>query len=325
MPLPSSNDVRAVSPVLTNVSIAFQQSATEFIADQILPPVMTDGRTGTYYIWDNDDWNRDDAKLRSPGTPAARGDAALSTGTYSVDEYSYAFELSDQVDANANAGLDMSLAATQLVTNKVLIRKENIVLDFIFTTSQWTGSLTAGDITPGTKWDAAAGVPIKDVADQAQSIRAKTGRRPNTFVVGSLTHQAILGNADVIDRVKYTKAATPKEIEQALAAMFRVDKYLVSEATNTTSAEGATAATASIADADGAWLGYVAPAASILAPSAAYNMVWRNLYGGAGSNGSRIKQYRDEKLSVDVTEMSVFMTPELTSANSGVLFLATDS
>ena len=64
-----------VDRVLTNISIAYMQEATNFIASRVFPIVPTARQTDKYFTYDQEDWFRLEAKKRAACTEAAgRGD-----------------------------------------------------------------------------------------------------------------------------------------------------------------------------------------------------------------------------------------------------------
>jgi len=78
------------------------------------------------------------------------------------------------------------------------------------------------------RWDDAASTPSRTVQIAKEKIRTGIGIDPNVMVVGPAVHDALINNADVIDRVKNVMAANASDIDEALLARyFSVDKYVV--------------------------------------------------------------------------------------------------
>ena len=61
---PSRADVH-VDGQLTNLSVAFFQDATNFVADRAFPTVSVQKQTDLYFTWDRGNFNRDEMKLRA--------------------------------------------------------------------------------------------------------------------------------------------------------------------------------------------------------------------------------------------------------------------
>jgi hypothetical protein len=83
MPQPTAGDVH-VNAALTNISVAYIQSAEGFVADKVFPIVPVDQQSNFYYTYTQNDWFRDEAKPRAPGAESAGGGFSLSTATYSA-------------------------------------------------------------------------------------------------------------------------------------------------------------------------------------------------------------------------------------------------
>ena len=70
--LPTKGDVHNNTP-LTNFSEGYLQSRTAFVASDAFATIPVSKQSDTYYIWNRGDFNRDEARVRAPGTklPAA--------------------------------------------------------------------------------------------------------------------------------------------------------------------------------------------------------------------------------------------------------------
>ena len=82
MPQPTMGQSH-VDAVLTNISVAYAQQAGNFIADKVFPTVPVDKKSDKYFTYTKNDWFRDEAQRRGPGTEPAGGGYNLSTDTYS--------------------------------------------------------------------------------------------------------------------------------------------------------------------------------------------------------------------------------------------------
>ena len=104
---PTINAVHVNTP-LTNISVAFMQTATNFIADQVFPNVPVMFRSDRYYTFDRGYFNRDEAKERAPGAESAgSGFTVDSTPTYYARVFAYHHDIADQIRANADPQVDM--------------------------------------------------------------------------------------------------------------------------------------------------------------------------------------------------------------------------
>jgi len=316
MPQPVLSDVHVDRP-LTNISIAFIQKQTNFIAEQIFPAIPVPKKSDIYYVYDRDSWFRDDMEKRAPSTESAGSGYELSTAGYSADVWSLHKDVDDQVRANQDAPLNADRDATTYLSQKGMLRKEKEFVSKFFVNSIWTGSTSGGDITPGTLWDNAASTPIEDVDAQSDSMGEKTGFRPNRLVVSPSVHRALKNHPDIRDRIKYVQKAILQE--DLLASLFGVDKYIVARATSNVAIEGQTRSM-NYMYGKHALLCYAAPSASLMEPSAGYTFSWTGLLG-AGALGTRMKKFRIEQIASDRLEIDMSFDMKQVAADLGVFFL----
>jgi hypothetical protein len=314
-PTPSDAHVDAA---LTQISTAFLNQPSAFVADKIFPIVPVSKQSDAYFKYDRGDMLRSEAQLRGPGTESAGAGYRLSTGTYYAPVYAVHMDVSDQMRGNADAAINADRDATQYVTQQVLIKRDELWATSFFATSVWTGSTTGADITPGTLWSAANSTPIEDIAEQSESVISKTAVRPNKLIVGAQVHRVLMNHPDVLDRIKYTQ--TGVVTEDLLAGLFGVDQYVVSRAIKTTSAEGAaTTTTDFVFDKQDALLVYANPTPSLMQPSGGYLFSWNGLLG-AGAMGNRIKRFRMEHLASDRIEAEMAFASEIVAPECGAFF-----
>lgn len=309
-----------VNTALTNIAVAYLQSADNFIATKAFPIVPSDKKTNTYYTYDRDDWFRSEARKRAPGTRAAGGGYNLQTATYDAEVYAVRKDIDDQIRANADPVINMDRDATQWVTHQLLIKRETDWASAYFAASKWTGSTTGGDLTGGTnftKWDDDASTPIEDIRKQSVNVAQKTGYKPNVLVLGPEVHKDLIDHPDILERIKYTQKGVVSN--DLLATLFDVERVLVPYAVKVTTAEAASSDTYAFVYGKSALLVYSAPAPSVMAPSGGYQFVWTG-YHGAQRTGMRIKRYREEPIASDVVEGEMSYDFKLVAADLGVFF-----
>lgn len=293
MPSPYLSGVH-VDRVLTNMSVAYIQDEKAFICNKVFPMLPVDKKSNRYMVYTKDDWFRDDAEVRGPNTESAGGGYDIdNTPTYSCTVYAYHKDIDEQEDANSDAPLNPQRDATRFVTRKLLLRQEIQWVTDYFATSKWTGSSTAGDITPGTTagtgpalWDDASSTPIEDVQVQQLAILQNTGFEANTLVLGFAVYQKLIRHPDVIDLIKYGAGPGNPAIanEAALAKIFSVDKVIVSKSVKNTAAKtpGSNTFTGAMTAGKHALLLYVNPSPSIMEPSSGYSFMWKGISRGLG-------------------------------------------
>lgn len=303
--MPTINQVQTVEPVLTGMLTAYQQAASRFVAGRVFPAVPVDQDSGTYLKLTKRYWFRDGLQPRAPGDPFSRLDYGTESATFKTEQYAADEAIADEVRANSTLPLDLERAAIEHLGLASLLRKEKAFADSFMKTGVW-----GTDDTTATDWDDEASDPIANLIDAAGVISGATGLMPNTLVVGAIVDRALMKHPDVLDRLKYTQAATQSNIRSALAAMLGIDSYLVATAIIDTANEGQTASYGPIID-DDALLLYVNPATGWAGVSAGKTFIWQP-GGGLGS----IYRYRDMSRQADVIQhkeqwAQVAIAPEL--------------
>jgi hypothetical protein len=321
MPNPTRSDVHVNAP-LTNISIAHIQDESKFVASQVFPIVPVTKQSDLYFQYSQDDFLRSGMKLRAPGTETAGAGYGLSTASYSCDVFGLHKDVADQIRANADAPLDMDKDAAKFLTQQFLIKRDADFAATHFGTSTWTGSTTAGDITPGTKWDATSATPIQDIEEQLDSIEARTGYRGNTVVMGVAAMSAFRNSGDVVDRVKYTQKGVVTE--DMIAGLLGVEKVVVARGIQNTALEGATAVYSRLFTTDSVLCCYTNPAPSLMSPSAGYTFVWSGFLGG-GTDGQRVSRFRMDPLRSDRIEIEASYDQKLVSATLGAMLINVDT
>jgi len=321
MPQPTQSDVHVNAP-LTNISIAYIQNARNFISDRVFPIVPVDKQADLYWLYTKNDWFRDEAKLRGAGAESAGGGYNLdSSNSYYCHPYAFHKDIPDQLRKNADSGLNLDRDATELITQRLLVRRERIWAANYFATSKWAKDYTgvAAGAVPGTsfiQWsDYASSDPIADIELARMYILGTTGYKPNKLVCGAQTFSKLKHHPDVVDRYKYTNSDVITA--DMLAKLFEVDELLVGESIYATNAEGGTAAYDFI-NGKGALLVYSAPTPSLLVPSGGYTFAWKGM-SGMGS-AIRMKSFRMEHLESDRVEGEYAFDCKLIASDMGVFF-----
>lgn len=325
MPQPTAGDVHVSRP-LTNLSVAFIQSASHFVADKVFPVVPVQKQADRYYVFDRAYFNRDEMQKRAPGTESAgTGYKIDSTPSYFCDIWALHHDIPDPVRANADSPLSPDRNAVQLLTQKALIRREKLWVSQWFKTGVWDNEVSGVNAEQAgegevIQWNDQSSTPIEDVRRARTAILKETGFEPNTLVLGRETEDALLEHPDIIDRIKYgqTPGAPAQANTEVLAKLFGVDRVLTSRAIENTAAEGVSASHSFIAGKH-ALLCYVPPEPGLEIPSAGYTFAWTGLLG-AEALGARVKQFRMEHLEADRTEIEMAFDMRLVSSALGYFF-----
>lgn len=318
---PTPGDVHVNAP-LTNISIAFLQDASKFIATRVFPNIPVSKQSDRYYVYDRGDFNRDEMQLRAPATESSGGGYRLdNTPTYFANRWSFHKDIPDEVRANADAALNPDREATAFVTHKALIKREKVFTNAYFKTGVWTTDIAGAASNPSAgqqlHWSDANSTPIEAVRAAKRKIAESTGYEPNKLVLGRPVFDSLLDHPDIIDRIKYgqTAGAPAMAGNETLARLLGVDEVLVMNAVENTAAEGATNAHAFIGGKN-ALLTYSTSAPGLMTPTAGYTFSWTGLMG-SGAEGNRIKSFRMEQLGADRVEIDMCFDMKLVAADLG--------
>lgn len=321
MPQPTIAGVH-VDSILTNISVAYAQQESRFIAGQVFPQVPVEKKSDKYFTYTKNDWFRDEAQRRAPGTESAGGGYNLSTDTYTCDVWAYHKDVDAQTLANSDAPLNPMSEASRFVTTKMLVRREvQFVADYL-KTGVWAKDLTGVSGTPSTdefkQWsDYANSDPLEDMEGAKEQILTTTGYEGNTLVLGYQVFRRLKNHPDIVDRIKYTSSENVSA--ELIARMFEVDRVLVAKAVKATNNEGATGAY-SLAVGKIAGLFHVASSPALLTPSAGYQFGWTGVSGSLGQSvaisqfpmahlkSTRVEGEAAWDNKVVATDLGVFMT-----------------
>jgi hypothetical protein len=323
MPQPTAGDVHVNRP-LTNISIAYIQQASNFIASRVFPTVPVQKQSDAYFSYDNAYWNTDEMELRAPAArTSGSGYKVDANNTYFAQLYGYHHDIPDQVRANADDPLNMDREAAQFVTLKALIKREKLWAAAYFAGSIWTRDYDGVASSPGSsevlQWNDASSTPIEDVWDAKAAILEGTGFEPNKFILGYDVYKSLVNHPDLVDRVKYGQTSGVAMIDTSeLAQVFKVQEVLVMRSISNTVNEGA-AASHSFIGGKKAALFYAAPTPSLMMPSAGYTFSWTG-YLGAGPDGNRIKRLRMDPEACDRVEIEMAFDMKLISAALGAFW-----
>lgn len=274
---------------LTNISVAYMQSADVFIADKVFPVIGVQKQSDTYFVYNRDDYFRDEAAERAKGTESAGGDYDVEQAPpYYARIYAYHQDVTEQDRVNADDPLKPNQDATEFVSHKLLLKRENIWAQKYFQPGIWATEIQGVSSNPSAgqtlQFDQASSDPVKFIKNQATRMIERTGYKPNTLVLSPYAYDALVEHPDIIDRVKYTQ--TGIATRQLLATLFEVNNVYVPYAIQNTQAKGKQGQYSFVMGKH-ALLCYVEPNPGLKKPSAGYTFAWTGLKG-AGAFGNRI-------------------------------------
>ena len=300
---------------LTNISVAYKQDQTAFIADKVAPIVEVSKQSDKYFIFDRSTFMRDDAKRRGAGEESAGSGYGLSNDSYYCDVFAIHKDISDNDRANTDDPLNQDRTAAEFCTHQLLVRREREWASACFTTGVWGEDVTGASTL---QWsDYGASDPIRMVDVVKRNVVKKTGRMVNKAVLGMDVFLALKEHPAIVDRIKYTSDASVTEA--TIARLLGVDQVYVPYALVDTASEGASATSIDfIVGAKSALFLHVPARPSLETPSAAYTFSWTGAPGTRRPMGLASRRIRMEHLLSDRIETDLAMDIKIVGSDLGV-------
>ena len=307
MPILTPSQVHIDAP-LTNLTLAYLQSADNFIADKVFPIVDVDKQSNKYYIYNREEFNRSgNRKKLAPRTRPERIGMSLSNDNYFADVFGLATDFDEQTLANEDAALETrAMGAQMLVHNMLIDREKDFVTNFFGDNiwgTNWDGVANGDNDTAAevTNWDDYTNsTPIVDVRRLSRTIQLKSGGfKPNTMVISKAVRDVLVDHPDILARLNggATVANTALITDAKLAEIFEVERLFVMEAIENTAAEGATESNAFIGG-NHVLLCYTPASAGLRAPAAGLTFAWNSL-PGVSNLGLTVESFTGDFLRVE--------------------------
>ncbi|MCH9664656.1 MAG: major capsid protein [Gammaproteobacteria bacterium] len=310
---PTAGDVHVNVP-LTNFSQKYLQNADAFVATRAFPNLPVTKQSDLYYVFDRDDFYRDEAAERADGTESEGGSFDLSTDPYFARVYAFHKDVTDRQRANQDTPVQLDNSATQFVTHKLLIRRERVFQSQFFADGIWTH----GNAAPSPLWSAATGDPINDIRDAKRTVQEATGYRPNKLLLGRQAYDTLIENDLILARIAggATNNTPAIVMRQLLAQLFELDAIYVMDGIYTSSVKGAATTTRAFIGGDNALLYYAPDTVGLNEPTAGVQLSWTGLLGNT-ANGMRIRRFRNEATQADRIEGEMSFDYRRTGADLG--------
>lgn len=312
MPLPTIQQVH-IQQALSDLSIAYRQEQPA-VSDILFKRISVPHQQDKFYVWNKGDMWRLEAKKRAPGANFARMGLRLSSDNFYCAQYALEYPLPDEIDANADAGVELETTASMTLVDQLNMQKDvDFAADFFTTSSGWASG------TVGTAWDnVASGTPVTAVTNAVLTIRQALGASNQHDIIGLggikiLT--ALLTSDQVRDRTKYVLEQTQSALERTLAPVLGLDRLVISSRQRNTAKEGRTASYSAVFDND--FLVVAVPRnPGRFVPAAGYTFAWDE----DGKGDMYIGMYRDDPHKSDVLQAVCYYDQKQTGTDLGVFF-----
>jgi hypothetical protein len=321
MPLLTPSSVHLDQP-LTNLTLAFAQDQSNFIADKVFPVVGVERQSDKFYIYDRDNMNRTgDVKALAPRTEVNRIGMSISNSSYYADVFGLGMDFDQQTLANEDAALDIRSAGAQTLATRLMIHREEQFAANFFAASIW-----GSESTPTNLWsDYTNGTPIQDVTTARRTMQLKSGGfKPNTMVVGKEVRDILINHPAILARLNggATVANTALITDAKLAEIFEVENFYVMEAVKNDSVEGV-AESNSFIGGKHALLVHGPKGAGLMTPAAGLTFAWNNV-PGANNLGITVESFSDDALKrqqvAEHIQVKMAYDMKVTGADLGYFF-----
>lgn len=319
--MPTMNEAH-VDRALTNMSVAYFQDESQYIADKVFPIIPVQRQSDLYYIYDKGDFLRDEAQERSHFAESAGGDFDVTTDVYFAKKHAFHQDVAPEQRVNYDEPLDADRDAQIFVSQKMLLRREMVFVSKFFIPGVWGRDITGVAASPAAdqaiQWDQPTSTPIQDITNASVQMASTTGIRPNTLVLSPKVFNDLKNHFDILDRIKYTERGIVTT--ELLAALFEVDNVYVSWAV-VNSAQKGLAENVNFIAGKNALLTYSNPNPSLRSASGGYIFAWTGLEG-AGAYGNRIVRIPMDLLGLGTEriEGEIAFDAKMVGADLGVFF-----
>ncbi len=236
MPMLTPSQVHLDVP-LTNLTIAYAQEMTNFVADKVFGTISVDKQSNKFYKYDREGLRHGDVKLLAPRTEVNRVGMALSNDNYFAEVRGIGMDFDEQELANEDTMLEFRSQGANVLMEKILIDREVRWADTFFKSGVW-----GTETTPSDLWsDYTNSTPIVDVTNARRAMQLKSGGyKPNVMVVGKAVRDILVNHPDILARLNggATVANTALITDAKLAEIFEVEQFLVMEAVYNDAKEG---------------------------------------------------------------------------------------
>lgn len=277
---------------LTNMALAYYQSAANYFAKAIFPICPVDQSSDNYYIFDKEDLLRDSWQRKPAYGKVAPAVASEHADTYNckVDQMIMGIDQIRQTDLQRRQGptiRDPRIQRTKTIAEQANIHQDVLFAEGFFKAGVWGNELAGVDNTTHSsgqfiKFSNDNSDPIKFIDEQKTAVNETTGRTPNRLALGAHVYDALKAHPAILERVKFG-GSTPNPAtvtENVLAQLFGVEKLVVLRSIMNKAPMGAEADMGYIGDPDAFLLAYATNSPSVDEPSAGYIFTWDMLGDG---------------------------------------------
>lgn len=214
---------------LTDLAINYRPQ--NMIADQIAPIVPVNKESNSYPIFSRFENFAIEDTARARGTEAKKVTRSVSSANYLVRNYALGFDVPIEDLANMDDAFrgELDLGAAKYLVGKLALGMEKRVIDLANVSTN-----VSTTFVPASSWTAPVGAnqgdPFSTVMQMIEQVQSQTGQRANSILMGWKTWNYMRRNYNMRNLINGVNNKGGPVSRQAVASIFEVDRFLVSEA-----------------------------------------------------------------------------------------------
>ncbi len=279
-----------IDRVLTNISVGFPNNG--MVGDVLFPTVRVRKQSDLFYEFGREHWLPED-DYRAPATPAIEiPGLEVSTTPYFAKEYALAIPVADEERENADSPLDPDRDGTELVTNKLMLRREQRIQAKTTATANYVSGHST-TLSGTDQWsDYANSDPIGDTKTGIRQIHSALFMEPTVGIFPYQVMTQLEDHPDFIERIKYSQIGVLTA--DLIAALLGLPKIVVPGLGYNSGPPGGTESLGYLWGKDVilAWVS----APGMKKPNYGYEFVWRY----PGGKTQRVDRWREEARGADI-------------------------
>jgi hypothetical protein len=192
-----------VKATLSNVALAYFQSAGVFIADIVSPNVRVNKQADYYYEFGKENFNIVDAKRRPTTTPV-EVEHTVSTDKFYCEEDALREAVADEEREGADNPIEPEADATRYTSERLRLIREYAVASLLTTAGNYQSGFKA-TLTGDDQWDEyTSSDPIGDIQTGIDAVNAQ-GAPANTLWMGYQVWSKLKHHPDFLNRLPGNK------------------------------------------------------------------------------------------------------------------------
>ena len=277
---------------LTNLSMAYFQDASRYVAKSIFPICPVQLSSARFYTFSKADLLRDNVARKPQFGKVAPAQMGQMDQSYScqVDQVITGIDQISTLNyqrTNAPGVADPRRAKVKFIAEQMNLHQDIVFAQNFFKAGVWENEWTGGSEYNKSnktfiKFSDDNCDPVVLFDDLCTEVEQNTGRRPNRLGLGKESYNKLKSHPAVVERVKFGgSTANPATVnERVLAELFGLERVVVLSSIYNAAPIGAEEDMNFICDPTAAILAYATDTPAIDEPSAGYIFTWDMLGNG---------------------------------------------